>query len=227
MTDGATWEFARRDFHPQVQQLASLRLPPPGPRRVEFPGFCGTVKALRLPAARLAALRLPSFGDTTGGPRSIRSRRAGCSSTGLELVTRWLRPGFTCGDGRISHVPGEPRLCLCPALRPRRTDRVRPLRRDGAAPILTTRKATAMNFRGSITRLWHWLSTLCRVGPPTATQDSLPAAGPALPDGLGYPQGSHERFSMCVTFDSPFPSFHGARSDFNRLYSKTSGLCTQ
>jgi len=25
---------------------------------------------------------------------------------------------------------------------------------------------------------------------PATTQDSLPAAGPALPDGIGYPQGS-------------------------------------
>jgi hypothetical protein len=37
------------------------------------------------------------------------------------------------------------------------------------------------------------------------TQDSLPAAGPALPDGIGYPQGSDERFHICD--DSPFPSF--------------------
>jgi hypothetical protein len=29
---------------------------------------------------------------------------------------------------------------------------------------------------------------------PAPTQDSLPAAGPALPDGIGYPQGSNERF---------------------------------
>ena len=36
-------------------------------------------------------------------------------------------------------------------------------------------------------------------------QDSLPAAGPALPDGIGYPQGSCERFHGCN--DSPFPSF--------------------
>src|SRR5208337_2938353 len=36
-------------------------------------------------------------------------------------------------------------------------------------------------------------------------QDSLPAAGPALPGGIGYPQGSCERFHGCV--DSPFPSF--------------------
>jgi len=35
------------------------RFPPPGPRRVEFPGFCGTIKALRLPAAHPAALRFP------------------------------------------------------------------------------------------------------------------------------------------------------------------------
>ena len=36
-------------------------------------------------------------------------------------------------------------------------------------------------------------------------QDSLPAAGPALPGGIGYPQGSCERFHGCD--DSPFPSF--------------------
>jgi hypothetical protein len=36
-------------------------------------------------------------------------------------------------------------------------------------------------------------------------QDSLPAAGPALPGGIGYPQGSCERFHGCN--DSPFPSF--------------------
>ena len=36
-------------------------------------------------------------------------------------------------------------------------------------------------------------------------QDSLPAAGPALPGGIGYPQGSCERFHGCN--DPPFPSF--------------------
>ena len=40
---------------------------------------------------------------------------------------------------------------------------------------------------------------------PGPTQDSLPAAGPALPEGFGYPQGSDERFHICD--DSPFPSF--------------------
>jgi hypothetical protein len=31
---------------------------------------------------------------------------------------------------------------------------------------------------------------------PTPTQDSLPAAGPALPDGIRYPQGFFERFHI-------------------------------
>jgi hypothetical protein len=32
---------------------------------------------------------------------------------------------------------------------------------------------------------------------PATAQDSLPAAGPALPDGIGYPQGSFKRFHVC------------------------------
>jgi hypothetical protein len=39
-------------------------------------------------------------------------------------------------------------------------------------------------FRGSITRLWCSLSTLRPGGRPPRTQDSLPAAGQALPGGL-------------------------------------------
>src|SRR5271165_6561742 len=52
-----------------------------------------------------------------------------------------------------------------------------------------------MAFRGSIPRRWIWLSTLRSGGCPLATQDSLPAAGPARPDGIGYPQDSRRRVS--------------------------------
>jgi hypothetical protein len=61
-------------------------------------------------------------------------------------------------------------------------------------------------FRGSITRLRHWLSTLRRPGRPDATQDSLPAVGQTLPDGLDYPQGSSERFLDVSYIRPPFPS---------------------
>src|SRR3954469_9160654 len=49
----------------------------------------------------------------------------------------------------------------------------------------------------------HSLSTLRSAGYPNTTQDSLPAAGQALPDGIGYPQGSNERFLRYNA--SPFP----------------------
>src|SRR4051812_47074465 len=53
----------------------------------------------------------------------------------------------------------------------------------------------------------HSLSTLRSPGRPGATQDSLPAAGQALPGGVGYPQGPIERFPLSLP---PFPSFPGA-----------------
>ena len=52
-----------------------------------------------------------------------------------------------------------------------------------------------MVYRGSIARRLIWLSTLRRGSYPPTTQDSLPAAGPALPDGIGYPQGSLRKVS--------------------------------
>ncbi len=61
-------------------------------------------------------------------------------------------------------------------------------------PLCPRRRLPHSYFRGSITRLRHWLSTLRRPGRPDTTQDSLPVAGQALPDGLAYPQGSIERF---------------------------------
>jgi hypothetical protein len=49
---------------------------------------------------------------------------------------------------------------------------------------------------------WHGLGTGClrfvrRITPDT-TQDSLLVAGQALPGGIGYPQGSYEKFPRCV-----------------------------
>src|SRR5437660_8629561 len=44
------------------------------------------------------------------------------------------------------------------------------------------------------------------MGYPHRTQNSLPAAGQALPDGIGYPQGSDERFLSCNRYiRSSFP----------------------
>ena len=61
-------------------------------------------------------------------------------------------------------------------------------------PLELRRGLPRSQFRGSITRLRHSLSTLRRTDHSATTQDSLLAAGQALPDGIGYPQGSNERF---------------------------------
>ena len=51
-------------------------------------------------------------------------------------------------------------------------------------PVSRTKAPSGLYFRGSITRPLTSLSTLRRVGHPTTTQDSLLAAGPALPSGI-------------------------------------------
>ena len=73
-----------------------------------------------------------------------------------------------------------------------------------------------VSFRGSITRLLRSLSTLRRRRPRPA-QDSLPAAGYALPGGIGYPQGGYEKFLMPISHLPPFPGL-AWRDD--SLYSK-------
>src|SRR5687768_12728081 len=50
--------------------------------------------------------------------------------------------------------------------------------------VLQTQRLPRLVFRSSIAWLSDWLSTLRRTGYPATTQDSLPAAGQALPDGL-------------------------------------------
>jgi hypothetical protein len=82
------------------------RFPPPGPRWVEFPGFCGTIEALRLPAAHPAALRFPSFGGTTGSRkfrfrrRYVRQRRTWSWSPGTSgRELSWRRQDLPCSWG--------------------------------------------------------------------------------------------------------------------------------
>jgi hypothetical protein len=87
-------------------------------------------------------------------------------------------------------------LRTCPVLRPRRDRRRQAIAapRRGLPLCGRRRLPRRCRFRGSIARPVHSLSTLRSPGRPGTTQDSFPAAGPALPGGIGYPQGSDERF---------------------------------
>ena len=85
----------------------------------------------------------------------------------------------------------------------------------GAAPASDKDEGSRQGaFRGSIAQRLISLSTLRSGRSPAPTQDSLPAAGPALPDGIGYPQGSCKRFHICDAFLLFRASWRNVRPSF-------------
>ena len=104
MTTAPHGNLRRRDFHPQVQQLASLRR------------FRGTIKALRPPAVPPAALRclrlaVPRERTALFVPPDAAARQ----TSGLGLVTRYPRPGLLPWKRQdLSSFWGAPiSVCTC------------------------------------------------------------------------------------------------------------------
>src|SRR5258707_12121736 len=104
-------------------------------------------------------------------------------------------------QGGNQGLPGS-RTTHCPFalfFDPVSTEHARPSTRVGLAPAMTTTKAPT---RSQLSRLNRTASGLAVYASsralPHATQNSLPAAGQALPDGIGYPQGCYERFLMLL-----------------------------
>jgi len=182
--------------------LPGVPLPSTGSFRLPFPRFHGNISTLRLPAARLAALRCLRLAIPREHSVISLPTPPSVATTGLELVTRYLQPGLLPWRRQDLLRSWGTLMCLCPALRPRRDRRARPLRHANTAPAATTAKARHIK---SLSGLHHTASALavyasqCRS--PDPTQDSLPAVGQTLPDGIDYPKGSNERFQthlMCV-----------------------------
>jgi hypothetical protein len=73
--------------------------------------------------------------------------------------------------------------------------------------VLERQRLPRKVFRRSIAWLSDSLSTLRRIGYPTTTQDSLPAVGQTLLDGLLTRRVPTKGFRMFPTSHSPFPSF--------------------
>ena len=67
---------------------------------------------------------------------------------------------------------------------------------DTAPAHSTTKAPTSREFRGSMARLRHSLSTL-RSAVHTAPRKTRFWLLAALPGGIGYPQGFYERFPRC------------------------------
>jgi len=112
-----------------------------------------------------------------------------------------------CGGLGISQVPREPQCAFALLLDPGRT--LTPGRYRDARMLLPHCRRRKLTTRVLISGLNHTafapaVYASCR-GCPTTTQDSLPAGGQPLPDGIDYPLGSDERFQ--INYHPPFLSF--------------------
>ena len=84
------------------------------------------------------------------------------------------------------------------------------------ATMKTKTPTNEFPFRSSIAWLSDWLSTYHWVDYSTAAQDSLPAAGQALPDGLSTRRVPMKGFKVASYISSPFPKLLGTTS-FEKL----------
>ncbi len=109
----------------------TLRFPPQGPPG-RVPLLHQYYQSATTPCCHPAALRflrlaVPRFHSL----RSLLDGRVHRQS--LELVTRYLRPGFFRGNDRTSQVPGEPRLSVCTCSHPTPAGLLAPDRCSAAA----------------------------------------------------------------------------------------------
>ena len=178
---------------PSSGSLTQRPLRSPGSWWGQFPGFLATIGHcdFRPPyPARFVVLRTPVT-DPRACVRSARpdaGRRPGALRGGSSTPLFPIR--------QRSDLPGSWRtlLCLCPALGPRQDQRTRPCGALTRPPTETRRRLPRKyDFRGSMTRPWHSLSTL---RPRVASSDARLASRfwPALRGVIAYPQGSYERF---------------------------------
>jgi hypothetical protein len=177
------------------------------------PDFDGTIRALRLPAARPAALRFLRLAVPSGAS-VLRSHGAGCYTAGLgTLFTRpptW--PTCSEGDDRASHVPGEPSCAYALLFDPGGTVSSGHNDRTTRPPPKTKRRLPAT----PISELNHTASALAvyaSQGGLLRHHAKLASSGLARPTGgIRYPQGSGERFqSLLRHLILLSQAFHGAR----------------
>ena len=177
---------------------------------MEFPCFHGTIKALRLPPVLPTTLRFLRAAGTKS--HSGFAPVGGVPPRGPGVVHPVPPSGLFLGDDRGSHVPGEPLVLMPCSPTPAGPNTPDQFGASTRPPLKSERRLPRLDsFRGSITRLRHSLSTLRREDRSSTTQDSLPAAGQALPVGFGYPQGPDERFRDISYISSSFPKLRGAR----------------
>ena len=126
---------------------------------------------------------------------------------GLELVTRYLRPGMS--PRKRQDLPsswGTPIVRLHMFSRRRQDCLHQTIAVQQRGPWYVQKQRLPRKvFRSSIAWLSDSLSTLRSAGCPATTQDSLPAAGQALPDGLSTRKVPMKGFRVASYISSSFP----------------------
>jgi hypothetical protein len=166
-------------YFPPTVPRSDASLPSTRSGRVPCPRFAGTIKALRLPAVSPAALRCLRLAVPRGW--------SAVSLPRPQTQVPWTRSSLVrppriaaCGPWRRSGSPKFPGNPHCPYAMFFDSGRTAAPHHNGSAarpPLREMQRLLHWDFRSSIARLLGSLSTLRRVGPPTATQDSLPGAG--------------------------------------------------
>jgi len=166
-------------------------------------------EALRIPAARPAALRCLRLAVSRSHPHFV---PVAAECAGREPGVGHPVPPAGTLPRRRRGLPGSWGTPVSVPCSPTPAGSHAPGHCGAATRLsvpLTTSAPAMRSFRGSIARPAHWLSTLRSPGRPGTTQDSLPAAGQALPGGGRYPAGFHRKVSALHPLP-PFPSFPGA-----------------
>src|SRR5262249_54495405 len=155
---------------------------PPSLHRVPRSGspVSAVLRGAPTPIRPFRRTSLPSIGDTTLAPGLLPSAGAhgrGHGEIGVPVPEPEMSVG-TDGSPKFLGTPGVPWPCSSTPV-----GSVTPGHHGvpTRSPRLTRARTPARSFRGSIARPGHWLSTLRREGFPSTAQDSLPAAGQALP----------------------------------------------
>jgi hypothetical protein len=127
------------------------------------------------------------------------------------VVNPVSRPGSRRGVGRISQVPGEPRLSVRHVQSTPAGLRAPDHCGVAARPLVSQKQGLPRGvFRRSIAWLSDSLSTLRGAGCPRPAQDSLPAAGQALLGGPSTRRVPMRGFRVSTTSRPPLPSLPGA-----------------
>src|SRR5262249_31352839 len=140
-----------------------------------------------------------SLGDTIGSssvrPHRLRTRAEDQPGVGQP----GLQPAVTMEAARSPKFPGNPfdhSPCSSDPGVTRHADGSKCRSCLARPPRLTTTKAHDKEISGLNHTAFDRAVYASQCRSPVTTPDSLPVSGPALPDGIGYPQVFDERFHI-------------------------------